>query len=317
MDATIYFVAILVVVSIGLIVFAMLPKGKSDDDIVKRRIKGQSSRGEGPEFDLAYPRESVTRKVMKTVAPIAVRPAMITNPEQMSKLRAKLAAAGFRADNATTMFLASKTVIAVCAALAGLSIALSKGLSMQHSVGLVMTLTGLGFLAPNLWLSSAMKKRSNQIRLGLPDVLDLLVICVESGLGLDGAFQRVSDEMRPVHPTLSEELTIVTLESQMGVPRSEALGNLTKRSTLSELKSMVAIINQAERFGTSIARALRTQSDTLRTKRRQEAEERAQKTTVKLMAPLIMFIFPAIFVVLGGPAGLKLYDGLVKSGVAG
>jgi tight adherence protein C len=113
-----------------------------------------------------------------------------------------------------------------------------------------------------------------------------------------------------VHPTLAEELQLVTLESQMGIPRSEALANLAVRTGLDEVRSLTAIINQAERFGTSIAKALRNQSDALRTKRRQAAEERAQKTTVKLMAPLILFIFPAILVVLAGPAALKMIEAL-------
>ena len=173
-----------------------------------------------------------------------------------------------------------------------------------------MTGAGFGFLAPDLWLSSATAKRKDQIRKGLPDTLDMLVISVESGLGLDAAFQRVGDEMRMVHPLLSEELQLVTLESQMGIPRNEALVNLTTRTGLDEVRSLVAIINQAERFGTSIARALRNQSDALRVKRRQAAEERAQKTTVKLMAPLILFIFPAILVVLAGPAALKMIEAL-------
>jgi tight adherence protein C len=116
--------------------------------------------------------------------------------------------------------------------------------------------------------------------------------------------------MRNVHPILGDELQLVTLESQMGIPRSEALTNMTLRTGLDEVRSLVAIVNQAERFGTSISRALRNQSDALRVKRRQAAEERAQKTTVKLMAPLILFIFPAILVVLAGPAALKMIEAL-------
>jgi tight adherence protein C len=143
----------------------------------------------------------------------------------------------------------------------------------------------------------------------------MLVISVESGLGLDAAFQRVGDEMRNVHPILAEEFQIVTLESQMGIPRAEALANLATRTTLEETRSIVAVINQAERFGTSIGRALRNQSDALRTKRRQAAEERAQKTTVKLMAPLILFIFPAILVVLAGPAALKTIEAVSQTGL--
>jgi tight adherence protein C len=138
----------------------------------------------------------------------------------------------------------------------------------------------------------------------------MLVISVEAGLGLDAAMQRVGEEMRFTHPILSEELQLVTLEAQMGIPRNEALTSFTTRTGLEETRSLVAIINQAERFGTSIAKALRNQSDALRVKRRQAAEERAQKTTVKLMAPLILFIFPAILVVLAGPAALKMIETL-------
>ena len=136
----------------------------------------------------------------------------------------------------------------------------------------------------------------------------MLVITVESGLALDGAIQRVGDEMRNVHPQLSEELQIATREVQMGIPRNEALDNVAERTQVSEIRSLVAIVNQAEKFGTSIAKALRNQAGALRVKRRQAAEERAQKTAVKLMAPLILFIFPAIFVVLAGPAALKLVE---------
>jgi tight adherence protein C len=255
-------------------------------------------------------KESVAKRVMDTVAPIAVHPAMKQNAEEMSRLRMKLANAGFRGESAPTTFLASKTVVAVCLGIAGLTFAMAKGYSLPNIVGIVTVAAGIGFLAPDLWLSSAASKRKEHIRRGLPDTLDMLVISVEAGLGLDAGFQRVGDEMKHVHPILSDELRLVTLESQMGIPRSEALVNLTTRTGLDEIRSLVAVINQAERFGTSIARALRNQSDALRTKRRQAAEERAQKTTVKLMAPLILFIFPAILVVLAGPAALKMIEAL-------
>ena len=228
----------------------------------------------------------------------------------MSKLRMKLATAGLRAENAPTTFLASKTVMAVLLGIAGATYVWAKGTTIENAVGITMIATALGFLAPNLWLSSAIAKRSEKIRNGLPDTLDMMVISVESGLGLDAAFQRVGDEMKKVHPALAEELQLVTLESQMGIPRAEALTNMSARTGLDEVRSLIAIINQAERFGTSIAKALRNQSDALRVKRRQAAEERAQKTTVKLMAPLILFIFPAILVVLAGPAALKMIEAL-------
>ena len=182
----------------------------------------------------------------------------------------------------------------------------SSGRPTMDALGMGLFGAAVGFFGPNIWLSMAVGKRAESIRNGLPDSLDLLVITVESGLALDGALQRVADEMKHVHPNLSEEFQIATREAQMGIPRGEALDNMAERTQVPEVKSLVAIVNQAEKFGTSIARALRHQADALRTKRRQAAEERAQKTAVKLMLPLICFIFPAIFVVLVGPAGIKM-----------
>jgi len=309
MNTTIYLLGGMAIVSIMLIIYAFWPKPTKDDDAIKRRMIGR--RGQNAMQELRrQAKESVAKKVMDAVAPIAIRSSMKNDVAQMSKLRMKLAMAGLRSESAPTTFLASKTVMAVLLGLAAATFVWAKGTTLQNAVGITMIGVGLGFLAPNLWLSSAVSKRQEKIRNGLPDTLDMMVISVESGLGLDGAFQRVGDEMKKVHPTLSEELQLVTLESQMGIPRSEALTNLSTRTGLDEVRSLVAIINQTERFGTSIAKALRNQSDALRVKRRQAAEERAQKTTVKLMAPLILFIFLAILVVLAGPAALKMIEAL-------
>jgi tight adherence protein C len=232
---------------------------------------------------------------------------MPKDAEEMSRLSLKLANAGFRRENSTTTFLASKTLLGILCALAGLTYGwLIKNGSTQEIFGWTVFMGAVGFMGPNIWLSMAVSKRGKEIRNGLPDSLDLMVICVESGLALDAAIQRVGDEMKNVHPLLSEEFQIATLETQMGIPRAEALGNLASRTGIAETRSLVSIVNQAERFGTSVANALRNQADALRVKRRQAAEEQAQKTTVKLMMPLIMFIFPAIFVVLAGPAALKI-----------
>lgn len=306
---SVYIVGGLILASIMLIVFAFLPKGPKDDDAIRRRMTGRSAQTNLAELR-KQAKESVAKKVLNNLAPIAIHPSMKKDAEQMSRLRMKLACAGLRSESAPTAFLASKSVVAVLFGLAGVGYVLAKGVGLSNAIGVVTMAIGLGFLAPNLWLSSAVSKRKEIIKNGLPDTLDMMVISVESGLGLDAAFQRVGDEMKKVHPTLSEELQLVTLESQMGIPRNEALANLAARSGLDEVRSLVAIINQAERFGTSIAKALRNQSDALRVKRRQAAEERAQKTTVKLMAPLILFIFPAILVVLAGPAALKMIEAL-------
>lgn len=305
----IYLLAFMILASVALIVYSLWPKGEENDGAIKRRMRGRSVTAVGPTAR-HQARESVARRMMKTVAPLAVRPVMLGNAEQMSKLRVKLANAGIRTENAPTVFLASKTIVAIGLALAGVVYSVMKGYPLTSAAGVILCLAAFGFMAPNFWLGLGAKQRQDQIRKGLPDTLDLMVISVESGLGLDAALQRVGDEMRRVHPTLSEEMQIVTLESQMGIPRSEALTNMVARTGLDEAKSLVAIINQAERFGTSIARALRNQSDALRTKRRQAAEERAQKTTVKLMLPLILFIFPAILVVLAGPAALTMIKAL-------
>jgi len=302
-------VILMLVVSVSLVIYGLWPKSDQGGDAIKRRMTGRSAQSAVSAIR-QQAKQSVAERVIKKVAPFASRPVMMTNAEEMSKLRMKLATAGIRNENSPTVFLASKTVVAIALALAAAVYAWAKGETWQNGLGLTILFAGIGFLAPNLWLSVAIKKRAEKVRNGLPDALDLMVISVEAGLGLDAALQRVGDEMRVVHPALAEEMQIVTLESQMGIPRSEALTNLTLRTSLDEMKSLVAIINQAERFGTSIARALRNQSEALRIKRRQAAEERAQKTTVKLMAPLILFIFPAILVVLGGPAALKMFESL-------
>ena len=299
----------LIVVSVALVIYALWPQDQEGGETIKRRMSGRRVHSSVSELRKKA-KESVAKRVLDTVAPIAIRPALKNDAEQISKLRMKLAAGGFRAENAPTTFLASKTMLAILIGIAATAFVWVKGSELANAMGIVLIATGVGFLAPNLWLSSAISKRAEIIRNGLPDTLDMLVISVESGLGLDAAFQRVGDEMKKVHPALSEELQIVTLESQMGIPRSEALSNLATRTNLDEVRSLIAIINQAERFGTSIAKALRNQSDALRPTRRQAAEQRAQKTTVKLMAPLILFIFPAILVVLAGPAALKMIETL-------
>ncbi|RJP42508.1 MAG: type II secretion system F family protein [Phycisphaerales bacterium] len=305
---SIYAIAVMIAFSLALIVYAMWPKGGEEQDTIKRRMSGKRTGLDEANAIRRRARETVTNRMVKRVAKQAMRPVMPADAAEMSKLRIRLANAGFRQDNATTMFLASKTVVALTAAVVAGLYSWAKGDTLGSMGGFVLFCGATGFMAPNFWLKMAAGKRQESVRNGIPDALDLMVISVESGLALDAAVQRVGDEMKTVHPVLAEEFQIVSLESQMGIPRSEALSNLAERTGVPEVRSLTAIVNQAEKFGTSIARALRTQADTLRTKRRQQAEERAQKTTVKLMVPLVLFIFPAILVVLGGPAALKMIE---------
>lgn len=297
-------IAVLVGVSAVLIAASFWPGKKEEEETVMRRMTGKRKVDTAP--IPGKKNESTAARLMERVAPFAVRSVQLQSDQEMSMLRMKLANAGFRKESAPLIFLASKTVLAIGLGGLVLLFTIGGGQSPRNIIGLSLFGAGIGFMLPNLWLAMGRKQRAGAIRNGLPDALDLMVVSVEAGLGLDAAIQRVGDEFSPVHPELSEELKIVSHETTMGVPRGEALNGLAVRSGVPEVKSLVAVVTQAEKFGTSVAKALRNQSDALRTKRRQQAEERAQKTAVKLMAPLILFIFPAIFVVLVGPAVLRM-----------
>jgi tight adherence protein C len=165
-----------------------------------------------------------------------------------------------------------------------------------------------GWLVPQYYVKRRIRKRQLELQRALPDTLDLLVVCVEAGLGLNQALVRVSSEIEHVSETMSEELMLTNLEIRAGTPRDESLRNLGERTGLGDLKSLTAMLVQTDRFGTSIATALRVHSDTMRVKRRQRAEEAAAKTTIKLVFPLVLFIFPAMFVVILGPAVLHILE---------
>jgi tight adherence protein C len=171
----------------------------------------------------------------------------------------------------------------------------------------------LGYLLPETWLTWRVSARQHRLRRGLPDGLDLLVICVEAGLGLDQALMKVTQELRITHRELSDELHLVNLEMRIGKTRLEALRELGRRTGLEDIKSLVAMLIQTDRFGTSVAQSLRVYSDDLRIKRRQRAEEMSAKTSVKMVPPLVFFIFPALMVVILGPAVLTLLRQLVPA----
>jgi tight adherence protein C len=312
---------LLLATSVGLVAYSLMPGSKQRDMQVLRRVAGRRGGGKDADKDVspirAAQKASTAEALVKMAAPYLSKPVMPKNQHEQSTLRIKLAMAGYRSDSAPTIFLASKTVMGGVLAVLAVVAGLGGGQGAQNTVGMVLFLGGMGFMLPNGWLWLGGRQRGEKIRNGLPDTLDLMVISVEAGLGLDAAIQRVAKELMHVHPELSEELTIATMETQMGLPRAEALANFATRTGLPEIKSLVAVVNQAEKFGTSIARTLRNQADAMRVKRRQAAEERAQKTAVKLLVPLILFIFPAMMIVLGGPAMIKLLAsmGNMQSGV--
>ena len=185
------------------------------------------------------------------------------------------------------------------------------GLLQTNAFLYVIFAVFLGAAVPDMWLSEKVRRRKMRIRLALPDALDLLVVCIEAGLGLDQSLMRIGQEMRRANPDLSDELRLLNLELNAGTSRQAALRNLAARSEVDDLKSLVAVLIQTDRFGTSIADSLRVFSDTFRVKRRQRAEEAAAKMSVKMIPPLFFFVLPATFAVVVGPAAIQIAKGLL------
>ena len=233
--------------------------------------------------------------------------------EEMGKLREQLINAGFRHERAAVMFKALQLITAGV----GLFLGGATGLFIDgFSTGLLYKSLGgliVGFLGPKFILGSIGKKRKEKVFLGLPDALDLMVVCVEAGLGIDQALRKVAEEMLKSHKEIGEEFGIANQQLQFGRTRSEVLQALGFRSGVDDLKQLASILIQADKFGSSVATALRVQSDSMRTKRRQIAEEKAAKTAVKMIFPLVLFIFPGIFIVLVGPAGINMWRNFLNA----
>ncbi len=222
------------------------------------------------------------------------------SPADVSRTRRWLIQAGFRDAIDVNYYFGARVL---CAALAFVAIALWQGFD---NLPLLIGITALGFLLPRFFLKRMIRERQNRIRLGLPDALDLTVICVEAGLALDQALMRVGQDLHHAHPDLSDEFHLVNLEMRAGKPRAEALRNLVERTGVDDIRSLVGTLIQTDRFGTSVAQALRVHSDSLRTERRQRAEEQAAKTTIKMVPPLVVFVLPSIIFVTIGPAVIEL-----------
>ena len=222
---------------------------------------------------------------------------------ELGKLRQRLVASGYRGSEALPVFFGIRLALAL-----GLFAAVTSGLVVKANMPLALGGMAIGYVLPGMALARMAKRRQHRIRLSLPDALDLLVVSVEAGLGLDQALQRVAEELVHAHPELCDELRLINLELRAGKARSEALRNLAERTGVDDLSSLAAMLIQTDKFGTSVARSLRVHSDTLRTKRRQRAEEAAAKTGVKMVFPLVFCIFPAIWVVTIGPAAIKFVE---------
>lgn len=290
-------VLFLLIASGGLILFYREAMSKRIAAVIapREKQKGLKSALQQTGFSLGVVVEQFERLLPKSQAEVSI-------------VQQRLIRAGFRKDAAVKLFYGAK----VLAPLTLCAIALVSGIGNTNSFLVYAAALGLGFLAPDFWLGKKISKRQTRIRLGLPDVLDLLVICIEAGLGLDQATARTASELSRSQPAISDELSIVVLEQRAGRPRSDAWRHMAERTDVDVVRNLVTMLVQSEQFGTSVAKTLRTHSDTLRTQRVQTIEELAAKTTVKLIFPLVLFIFPCLFLVTVGPAVILMSESFEK-----
>jgi tight adherence protein C len=293
--------AILVFVTIAAAVFAFAAAAFAPSSVLGTRLRALGWQGE-PEPE----KPPIRERIEQALDPLSK--ALPLSPAEVSKARAWLIQAGYRDARHVSMYVGSRILFAL------LGIGIVIAISGFDSLFLMIGVGAFGFFLPRFLLKRMIKERQRRIKVGLPDALDLTVICVEAGLALDQAMMRVGEDLRHAHPELSAEFHLVTLEMRAGKPRVEALQNLAARTGVDDIRQLVATLVQTDRFGTSVAQALRVHSDSLRTERRQRAEEQAAKTSIKMIIPLVLFILPSILVVTLGPAIISLYRTLVATG---
>jgi tight adherence protein C len=241
--------------------------------------------------------------IFQSVGEVAASPLMPKTREEQYEMKRRLAKAGIYAAGALGLMQGAKMMLSIVGLAAGYWL----GVWMENVMIGIAFGGMLGFLMPSFWLRRQTKAHQDALDRALPDALDLLVICVEAGLTLDAAMQRVGQELSLAHPKLSRELEITHLETRLGLSRADSLRNLGERTGSNQLESLATLLVQADRFGTSIASALRVHAESLRISRQQAAEEQAAKASVKLTFPLVFFIFPAVLIVLAGPAAIGLF----------
>lgn len=265
----------------------MQPSGQADDTIARRR------------------RQAKSEQLLKVLQALGQQ--VGSGRQDSTAIRQFLIQAGFSDPRAVSIYWASRVTLAAGLPVLGLFGLPLLGVSTSQVVLAVLYFGALGWIAPAFYVRRRLKARQKEVQLALPDMLDMLVVCVEAGLGLNQALVRVADEIEHVSTVMAEQLAMVNLEMRAGTPREEALKNLADRTGIPDIRSLVSMLIQTDRFGTSVADALRVHSETMRTKRRQRAEEAAAKTTIKLVFPLVLLVFPAMFVVVIGPSALAIF----------
>jgi len=263
----------------------------------KKRVKAAET---------ALKKSAALTKVLEKASPSLAKPLQPKSELELSKLKTRLANAGFRSEAAGSIFLGLKFIGLLAGLFLGGGILTTILGVNQKSLMWSVAAGGVLFYLPDFIVNQLGKMRKQAIFLSLPDALDLMVVCVEAGLGLDQAMRKVAEEMKYSCRILADEFALSNFQLQMGRPRTEVLHELGTRTGVADLRALAAVLIQADRFGGSIAQALRTQSSSMRIRRRQLAEEKAAKTAVKLIFPLVLFIFPGIFVILVGPAAITM-----------
>jgi tight adherence protein C len=249
----------------------------------------------------------VTKSVERALVTMGER--LPRSVAEMSRQERRMVRAGYRRKDAVLLLNGAHIAVVAIALLVFLSFGY---LYRQPVLSFALSLF-IGAALPDLWLRRMIQRRQEAIQFALPDAMDLAVIAVEAGLGLDQALMRVGDEISNAHPALADELRLRNLEVNMGRSRSDALRNLAERTGVEDLKALIAILIQTDKFGTSVGQALRTFSDSLRTKRRQRAEEQAAKLAIKMVVPMVLFIFPGVFIVILGPAFIAIVRDLLPT----
>lgn len=292
--------AIIVFVTIVLAVFSFGAAAYAPSSVIGARLRALGwQRPDVPE------KPAFKERLEQALDPLSK--AIPLSPSEVSRTRKWLIQAGYREERHLTMYVGSRVALGV---LGMAAVVVATGFS---SLMLMVSVGALGFFLPRFALKRMIRDRQQRIRLGLPDALDLTVICVEAGLALDQAMMRVGEDLHHAHPELSDEFHLVNLEMRAGKPRAEALRNLVDRTGVDDIRALVATLVQTDRFGTSVATALRVHSDSLRTERRQRAEEQAAKTTIKMVIPLVIFVLPSIIFVTLGPAIIQLFRTLLPA----
>src|SRR3954451_2408204 len=286
--------AIILFLTVAMALFSLGAAAYAPSSVIGSRLRSLGShKAQAPE------KLGLRERLEQALDPLSK--ALPLSPSEVSRTRKWLIQAGLREPRHLTIYVGARVLLGLIGILGVIAVKGNFDLLWMIGVG------GVGFFIPRFILKRMIRDRQRRITLALPDALDLTVICVEVGLALDQALMRVGQDLQHAHPDLSDEFHMVTLEMRAGKPRAEALRNLAARTGVDDVRALVATLVQTDRFGTSVAQALRVHSDSLRTERRQRAEEQAAKTTIKMIIPLVLFVLPSIIFVTLGPAIIQLF----------